>query len=132
LTTAGSSSLMLAVMPVFVLMLELWSGVRHGARAWVGAFASILGVALVSQAALRIVGSDALVGNVLMISAAALWALYTQGSQPLIRRYGAIRATAWTLWSGATCIFLIGVPSLSRQDWGAIDAISWGGLLYSA
>lgn len=132
LTTAGSSSLMLAVMPVFVLALELWSGVHHGARAWVGAVASIVGVGLVSQAALRIVGSEALVGNLLMISAAALWALYTQGSQPLIRRYGAIRATAWTLWSGATFIFLIGVPSLLRQDWGTIDAVSWGGLLYSA
>lgn len=132
LSTAGSSSLMLAVMPVFVLALDLWSGVRHGARAWVGAVGSIVGVALVSGSALRLDGSDALLGNLLMILAAAFWALYTQGSQPLIRRYGAIRATAWTLWSGATCIFLIGVPSLFRQDWGAVDAVSWGGLVYSA
>lgn len=132
LTTAGSGSLMLAVMPVFVLALEQWSGVRHGVRPWVGAAASIVGVALVSRAALGLQGSMALLGNLLMICAAAFWALYTQGSRPLIERYGAIRTTAWTLWTGAAAIFLMGVPSLLRQNWRVIDSVSWGGLLYSA
>ena len=50
----------------------------------------------------------------------------------MILRYGAVRTTAWTLWSGAVIIFLMGLPSLFRQDWGAIDAVSWAGLLYSA
>jgi drug/metabolite transporter (DMT)-like permease len=132
MTTAGSGSLMLAVMPVFVLALELWSGIHHNLRAWVGAAASILGVALVSRAAVGLQGSEALLGNLLMICAAAFWAMYTQGSQPLIRRYGAIRATAWTLWAGAAAIFLMGVPSLLRQDWASIDRVSWAGLIYSA
>lgn len=132
LASAGSSSLMLAVMPVFVLLLELWSGVRHSTKAWVGAAASIVGVGLVSGAALRLGGADALLGNVLMITAAALWALYTQGSHTLIRRYGSIRTTAWTLWSGAVFIFFMGVPSLLTQDWRAVDGLSWGGLFYSA
>lgn len=132
LTTAGSSALMLAVMPVFVLLLELWSGERHGLRAWVGAAASVLGVALVSGATLRLVGSEALLGNLLLIAAAALWALYTQGSHPLIRRYGSIRATAWTLWTGATFIFAMGIPALGAQDWGGVDPLAWVGLLYSA
>lgn len=132
LTTAGSGSLMLAVMPVFVLALDLWSGVRHSARAWMGAAGSLVGVGLVSRAALSLEGSDALLGNLLIIFAAAFWALYTQGSGPMILRYGAVRTTAWTLWSGAVIIFLMGVPSLVRQDWGAIDAVSWAGLLYSA
>ncbi|HEX6925737.1 MAG TPA: DMT family transporter [Longimicrobiaceae bacterium] len=132
LSTAGSSSLMLAVVPVFVLALDLWAGVRHGPRAWIGAVASIVGVALVSRAALSIEGSGALLGNLLLLCAAVFWALYTQGSQPLIRRYGAIRATAWTLWSGAVFIFLIGVPSLVAQAWAEVDLLSWVGLFYSA
>lgn len=132
LTTAGSGSLMLAVMPVFVLALDLWSGEKHSMRAWIGAAGSIVGVALVSRAALGIEGTEALLGNLLIVLAAAFWALYTQGSRPLIRRYGAVRTTAWTLWTGAVIIFLMGIPSLIRQDWGAIDAVSWGGLVYSA
>ena len=132
LTTAGSGSLMLAVMPVFVLALDLWGGERHSPRAWVGAAGSLVGVAMVSRAALRLEGTEALLGNLLMILAAAFWALYTQGSRPLIRRYGAVRTTAWTLWSGAVIIFLMGIPSLLRQDWAAVDTVSWAGLLYSA
>lgn len=132
LTTAGSASLMLAVMPVFVLVLELWAGTRHGAGAWVGAAGSIVGVALVSRAALRVEGSTALLGNLLMICAAAFWALYTQGSQPLIRRYGAVRSTAYTLWAGAAAIFALGIPSLLRQDWTLVDTMSWAGLVYSS
>lgn len=132
LTTAGSGSLMLAVMPVFVLALDVWGGERHSARAWFGAAGSLVGVGLVSRAALRLEGTEALLGNLLIIFAAAFWALYTQGSRPMIRRYGAVRTTAWTLWSGAVIIFLMGIPSMLRQDWGAIDAVSWAGLLYSA
>jgi drug/metabolite transporter (DMT)-like permease len=132
LTTAGNGSLMLAVMPVFMLALELWTGVRHGPKAWLGALASIMGVALVSRAALRVEGTEALLGNLMLIGAAALWALYTQGSRPLMDRYGTVRATALTLWTGAVGIILIGIPSLVRQDWSAVDAVSWGGLLYSA
>jgi drug/metabolite transporter (DMT)-like permease len=132
LTTAGSGSLMLAVMPVFVLLLEMSTGTRHGPRAWTGALASIVGVALVSRAALHFAGAEALLGNLLMIVAAACWALYTQGSQPLIRRYGAVHATALTLWTGTVGNFLVGIPSLVRQDWRAIDTVSWVGLLYSA
>ena len=132
LTTAGSGSLMLAVMPVFVLALDLWSGEKHSRRAWIGAAGSIVGVGLVSRAALGIEGTEALLGNLLIVLAAAFWALYTQGSRPLIRRYGAVRTTAWTLWAGAVIIFLMGIPSLFHQDWGAIDAVSWGGLVYSA
>lgn len=132
LTTAGSGSLMLAVMPVFVLALDVWGGERHSGRAWVGAAVSLMGVGLVSRAALRIEGSEALLGNLLILFAAAFWALYTQGSRSMIRRYGAVRTTAWTLWSGAVIIFLMGIPSLFRQNWSAIDTVSWTGLLYSA
>ena len=132
LTTAGSASLMLAVMPVFVLALESWGGHRHGPRAWVGASGSVLGVALVSRAALHLAGADALVGNLLMIGSAAFWALYTQGAQPLIHRYGSVRTTAYTLWTGAVGIVIIGIPSLLRQDWAGVDGVSWAGMLYSA
>ena len=132
LTTAGSASLMLAVMPVLVLALETWGGTRHGPRAWVGASGSILGVALVSRAALNLAGTEALLGNLLMIGAAAFWALYTQGAQPLIQRYGSVRTTAYTLWAGGIGIFLMGIPALLRQEWSLVDRVSWAGLLYSA
>src|SRR5690606_5882653 len=43
-----------------------------------------------------------------------------------------IQATAWTLWIGASGIFLIGIPALRSQPWEEVGAAAWGGLLYSA
>lgn len=131
-TRAGNASLMLALIPVFVLVLGLRGGTRHGTRAWLGATISMLGVALVSGSSLRLEGTDALIGDLTLICAAAFWALYTQGSQPLIARYGAIQTTAWTLWAGALGIFLIGIPALLRQPWREVDSVAWGGMLFSA
>lgn len=131
-TSAGNAGLMLALMPVFVLLLGSRAGARHGRRAWVGAAISVLGVALVSGSSLRLEGTSALMGDLILISASAFWAFYTQGSQSLITRYGAIQTTAWTLWAGATGIFLIGTPALLHQSWGAVDSVAWGGLFFSA
>lgn len=132
-TRAGNASLMLALVPVFVLLLGLrGGGERHGTSAWIGAGISVVGVALVSGAALRLEGPTTLIGDALMIGAAGIWAVYTIGSRSLIQRYGSVAPTAWTLWTGAAGLFLAGVPDLLRTRWGGIGAAAWGGLLFSS
>lgn len=130
-TRAGNASLMLALVPVFLL---LFGGRRvdRGSASLVGALLSVLGVALVSGSALRLEGTETLAGDLILLGAAAVWALYTIGAQPLIERYGPIRTTAWTLWSGSVILFFAGVPSLLEQDWGTVGPAAWGGVFYSA
>jgi drug/metabolite transporter (DMT)-like permease len=132
LTRAGNASLMLALVPVFVLVAGLRARQRHGRRAWAGAALSVLGVALVSGSALHLEGVATLVGDLILIGAAAVWTAYTVGSQPLIQRYGSVRTTAWTLWIGAVGLLLAGLPALRAQPWGRVDAVAWGGLLFSS
>ena len=130
-TRAGNASLMLALVPIFLLLYT--RNKRAVARSsWLGAALSVAGVALVSGSALRMEGTETLVGDGLMIAAAIMWAVYTIESQPLIERYGPIRATAWTLWVGSLFLFLAGVPSVLRQDWSVVSAAAWGGLLFSS
>lgn len=131
-TRAGNASLMLALVPVFILLLGLRRHERQGAIAWVGAAVSVAGVALVSGAALRLEGSATLVGDLILLGSAAVWAIYTVGSRPLLERYGSVAPTAWTLWIGALGLFLIGIPELTRLRWEAIGAPAWGGLLFSS
>lgn len=131
-TRAGNASLMLALVPVFVLMLGFRQRNRHGPRVWTGVVLSVIGVAAVSRSTISMEGLATLRGDLLMIGAAAVWAIYTTEARPLIEKYGSVQTTAWTLWIGAIGIFIFGVPSLAAQDWTIIDAAGWGGLAFSA
>jgi drug/metabolite transporter (DMT)-like permease len=130
-TRAGNASLMLALVPIFLLLM---GGRTARARRvdWIGAALSVLGVALVSGATLRLEGAGTLLGDGILIVAAGVWSIYTTGAKPLIERYGPMRTTAWTLWVGSCGLFLAGVPSLIQQDWSRVSVAAWGGVLYSS
>jgi drug/metabolite transporter (DMT)-like permease len=130
-TRAGNAGLMRALVPIFLLLVGRRGDGAHG-LAWIGAILSVFGVALVSGSSLTIEGADTLVGDVVLIGAAAVWAIYTVGAQPLIDRYGPIQTTAWTLWVGSIGLFFIGLPGLLAQDWGDVGAAAWAGILYSS
>ncbi len=71
-------------------------------------------------------------GDLVLLGAAVMWALYTVGARPLVEKYGSVPVTAWTLWVGTAGLVAIGAPSLAGQAWGAVEAEAWGGLLFSA
>jgi drug/metabolite transporter (DMT)-like permease len=134
LTRAGNASVMMALAPLFIALLSWRVGHEQPGRfTWLGGACSVVGVALVSGGALRVQSSWSMVmGDLILICAAIIWAFYTVGSRPLIERYGSVQTTAWTLWSGALVLALVGMPSLFAQEWGEVDAVAWGGLFFSA
>jgi drug/metabolite transporter (DMT)-like permease len=130
---AGHAAVILALTPIITAFLSMLTGhERPGPRTWGGASLSILGIGLVSGAAIRLEGRDALVGDAILVTACIAWACYTVGARPIVRRYGSLRTTAWTMWIGALGLLAVGTPALLRQDWGALDAGAWGGLAFSA
>lgn len=132
-TGAGHAAVILALTPILTAFLSMLTGhERPGARTWGGATLSIVGIALVSGAAIRLEGREALIGDAILVTACVAWAFYTVGARPLVRRYGSVRTTAWTLWIGAVGLLALGAPSLARQDWGVLDAKAWGGMVFSA
>ncbi|MDB4948923.1 MAG: Permease of the drug/metabolite transporter superfamily [Gemmatimonadetes bacterium] len=133
-TAAGHASVVLALSPMFTALLSRWTGhERPGGRTWSGAALSILGIALVSSGSLRAgAPPGALVGDLILVGSAVLWAAYTVGSRPLVQRYGAVPTTAWTLWIGTPPLLLAGAPALLRQRWSGISPGAWGGLFFSA
>lgn len=130
---AGHAAVILALTPILTAFLSMLTGhERPGPRTWGGALLSITGIALVSGAAIRLEGRDALIGDAILVMACVAWSFYTVGSRPIVRRYGSVRTTAWTLWIGALGLVVLGTPALIGQDWGALDARSWGGMVFSA
>lgn len=132
-TGAGHASLILALTPLITAFLSMLTGhERPGPRTWIGAAASIVGIGLVTGAGIRVGGTEALVGDAILLVACVAWALYTVGARPLVAAYGSVATTAWTLWIGAAGLVAVGVPSLARQAWGQVTAPAWGGLVFSA
>lgn len=132
-TRAGSASLILALSPVFTALLSTLTGhERPGARTWGGAALSIAGVALITGTGIRVEGADALVGDLVLVAASLCWAMYTVGSRGMVRVYGSVRTTAWTMWVGTALLVPLGVPELARLDWAGLSWRAWGGLGFSA
>jgi drug/metabolite transporter (DMT)-like permease len=131
-TRAGNASLLLTSAPVYTAFL---SGVlgheRIPPRAWLGVLATVCGIALVigSGPGGFSFGSATLTGDLLIMGASILWALYTVGARDMVRKYGSMAVTAWALWVGATLLFLIGVPDMLRMD--AAPPLAWGAVAYS-
>jgi len=132
-TPAGSASLILAVSPVMTALLSALAGhERPGWRTWIGAAVAIAGVALITGTGISLGSRREAVGNLILVFAAAAWAAYTVSARPMVRKYGSVRTTAWTMWVGTVGLVLLGSPALARQDWGRVTPLGWGSLAFSA
>ncbi|HUG38952.1 MAG TPA: DMT family transporter [Longimicrobiales bacterium] len=129
---AGNASLLLTGSPVYTALLSAALGhERVRALAWVGIAATVSGIALVvgsGEGGFRF-GTATLAGDLMLIAASAVWAFYTVGARDLIRKYGSVAVTAWTLWVGAALLFVIGVPDLIRLE-RTPSPLAWGGVAY--
>lgn len=133
-TLAGNASLILATSPVWTVLLSAYLGHEEPAGlVFVGSGLTLAGMGLVVVGGGSALGWgwDTVRGDALMIGAALLWALYTVGSARLVRKYGAIRVTAWTLWVGTPLLVLAGAPALGATPWGEIPAWVWAGVAYA-
>lgn len=133
-TLAGNAALMLATVPVFVMLFSVALGhERASLLGWSGVVLSFTGIALVVWGGARNLGFGATTvrGDLAMLGAAVLWSAYTVGSRPLVRRYGTLPVTAFTMWVGTVGLVLLAVPGLLSQDWGAVSAGGWSALAYS-
>lgn len=130
-TRAGNASLLLAGTPIITAMLSSALGhERLAPRVWMGVLATVLGIALVVGSEPVHVGADSVAGDLLLLAAAICWSVYTVGARNLVRRYGTMRVTAWTLWVGAFLLFFAGLPDLLKLP-GPLSAGTWASVLYS-
>ncbi len=134
-TRASNSSLVLATVPIFVALIgtTLRSEKLYG-RNWAGILLSFVGIfLLVTDGGAGIgMNSQTLRGDVLVLSATTLWALYTTLSRGLMERNSVLKVTAWMMATNAPLMVLAAIPELRAQDWHAVSTQSWLGLLYSA
>ncbi|MBN8505016.1 MAG: DMT family transporter [Burkholderiales bacterium] len=130
-STAFSASVLLAVGPVFTLLILRASGVEHLGRA------QIAGVAVACAGALAFTGDKLLqlqwqasFGDLVLLLAAALFSYYTVASKPLIAHHGGVVMLCYGTFAATLPALLLTSPALLSLDWAAVPNWVWWGQLW--
>jgi drug/metabolite transporter (DMT)-like permease len=133
-TLAGNASILLATTPVWTLGLS--TARRHekpGLLVWAGILGTLFGMVLVVLGGGLTLGfhGETFRGDLLIVGAAITWSVYTVGSRGMVRKYGPLPVTAWTLWVGTVGLVILGLPSLVETPLERVSPLSWFAVAYS-
>jgi drug/metabolite transporter (DMT)-like permease len=122
-----ASSLLIAMMPLFSLVLITFLGERPHWSAWLGVGVAIAGVVIFLLD--RTEGTSAL-GVALSLMAAVSFATYGVINRPLVLRYPQETVAAYATLIGAVPLCLIALPEALEQDWDTVGTSSWLTIVY--
>jgi drug/metabolite transporter (DMT)-like permease len=124
-TSPFSSSLLIAMVPLFTMLILAARGERTAARGWVGLVVALVGVMVFLSDRWNTGATGSLVGDALSIGAAVAFAIYGIVNRPLVRAYPPETYTAYTLLAGGLPLMLLSAPAAWAQDWSAVSAFGW-------
>jgi drug/metabolite transporter (DMT)-like permease len=132
LSTPFSSSLVLTSGPLFTLLILALARVeRLRARQVAGTLVALAGILLFLGEKFAAGFSRAGVGDLVLLGAAALFALYTVAAQPLVKRYGPLIVLCYTLLFSAPPILIWTLPGFLATPASAYNASVWMGLAWA-
>ena len=129
-TSPFASSLLIAMVPLFTLVMLALRGERTPLRGWAGLALALVGVTIFLADQLERAARWSLIGDLLSLGAAVSFALYGVVNRPLVRDYPPETYTAYTLLAGSLPLMLIGAPAALAQDWGAVSSLGWLEIVY--
>ncbi|MBI2756792.1 MAG: DMT family transporter [Chloroflexi bacterium] len=127
-TSPFSTSLMIALVPLFTLLILALRGERPPVRAWVALAVAIAGVALFLLDKVGTPGTA--LGDALALGAGLSFAYYGIVNRPLVAAYPPETYTAYSLLIGALPLIVLSIPDAVAQDWGAISLATWAAIAY--
>ena len=134
LTLAANAAVMLGTIPIWValashlLSLEIMNRLKG------------LGVGLAFGGVLMIIffgknpisfGSDNFRGDIIIVLAAVVWALYTIYSKQFLTRYTPLQYSTIMTSTGAVALVLLAIPYAGKTDWENVSILAYAGSLYS-
>jgi drug/metabolite transporter (DMT)-like permease len=130
--SAGDSALLIAASPVLVALLAAAVGMdRLTAPKLAGALIAFAGVAVVIGGSQALSLGSSLVGDVLTLGAAVLWAVYTVGASRVVRRIDPLQATTWTVIGGACLLVPLGIAEAATRPPAEVTPAVLVAILYS-
>jgi len=130
--TAGDSALIIAASPVLTVLLAGAVGMdRLSAPKVAGALIAFAGVAVVVAAGHELSLGSSLLGDLLTLGAAVLWAIYTVVGTRMLRSVDPLQATAWAVLGGTLFLLPFGLFNVLTSPPADVSLPAVVGLVYS-
>ena len=134
-TQATTTAMIMPMTPVFIAVLSsVFKLERIHWAAWLGIAVSFLGVYLLvtGQKGPLALTWQSVRGDVYLLLANLVWALYTVLSKPLLERVPPVKLAGLSLVIGTAFYLPFAAVDVGRVSWTSISAGAWASLLYSA
>jgi drug/metabolite transporter (DMT)-like permease len=128
MTTAGNSAVLLATSPLWTIVIHArLRRERIMPHVVTGMILSLTGIVMIVLGSGTTVGfgGEALVGDVITLTAAILWGLNTNLQRPLLSQYSTLQLALVMIIVGASGLVLIAIPPAFTMEWGSVDWLSY-------
>jgi drug/metabolite transporter (DMT)-like permease len=133
LTGAGHGALLFATVPIWIFLGGLiYLKEKFILRRAVGVVLGLIGVTIIMTSGAIELGTEYLLGDLIILIAVLAWAIYTLVGQPLVIKYGAFRVTAYALASGSAMYFPFGLYRAVVFDYSSATLGAWLTVIYVA
>jgi len=131
MTAAGHGAFLFATTPVFIFVLALiqlkeklvW-------RRAIGITLAMAGVMTIMLSGALEVSTEYLLGDIIILVSVTAWAYYTIIGKNLVRKYGALRMTAYALASGSALYFPFGLYMAAKFDYSQVTLLGLSVFVY--
>jgi drug/metabolite transporter (DMT)-like permease len=134
LSLAANAAIMLGTIPVWVaLASHLFSIELMNRLKTIGVIFGFAGLVLIIIAGAEPIkfGSDSFIGDVFLIIAAIIWAVFTIFSKPFLTYYTPLQFSAIMTTMSAFSLGVLAIPFVHTTDWVNVSAAAYGGTVYS-
>jgi drug/metabolite transporter (DMT)-like permease len=128
LTTAGNAAVMMATSPLWTLLLNSFlHKEKIRAATWLGIALSFCGVTLIIAGSGKklSLGGYEIIGDVICLAAAMLWAFNTNLQKPLLTRYSPLHLATLSISIGAVGLSLVASPNAVTTQWASLGWDVW-------
>jgi drug/metabolite transporter (DMT)-like permease len=130
--TAGDSALIVAASPVLTALLAGAVGMdRLAPPKLLGALIAFVGVAVVIGTGQQLSLSDSIVGDLLTLGAAGLFAIYTVAGTRVLRRVDPLQATTWSVVGGTLVLVPLALAEASTAPAVDVSPATLVAIIYS-
>lgn len=134
LTLAANAAVMLGTIPVWVALVSHFLSYELMNRLKAtGVFLAFTGVVIIISGGKNPIsfGSDTFAGDLIIVAAAFVWAVYTIYSRQYLDRYTPLQFSAFMTTYGAVSLVILAIPSASATDWSSVSFAAFGGAVFS-